>query len=118
METRDMLKESEVTQISEKLKSFGSLIDEVAYGRKDVKEIDSIAETVEKWLDDDQLNTFDRLMSYYILGQACNTQKCLTHDPSKAMFNHPLAMKEICCYRMTLRIVDDIKGCQGSVASA
>ena len=57
-----MLKESEVTQISEKLKSFGSLIDEVAYGRKDVKEIDSIAETVEKWLDDDQLNTFDRLM--------------------------------------------------------
>ena len=109
METRDMLKESEVTQISEKLKSFGSLIDEVAYGRKDVKEIDSIAETVEKWLDDDQLNTFDRLMSYYILGQACNTQKCLTHDPSKAMFNHPLAMKEICCYRMTLRIVDDIK---------
>lgn len=57
-----MLKESEITKISEKLRSFGSLIDEVSYGRKDVKDIDSIAETVEKWLDDNQLNAFDRFV--------------------------------------------------------
>ena len=109
MDIKEQLKESEVTKISEELRCFGSVIDEVAYGRKDVKEIVSIAETVEKWLKDGQLNAFDRLMSYYILGQAYNTQKCLTHNPSEAMFNHPLAMKEIYCYRMTLRIVDEVK---------
>ena len=109
MDVHEQLKESEVTQISEELKSFGSVIDKVLSRKNDIKKIDSIVETVEGWLKDGQLNTFDRLMSYYILGQAYNTQKCLTYDPSKAMFNHPLAMKEIYCYRMTMHIVDEIK---------
>lgn len=104
-----MLKESEVTQISEKLKSFGSLIDEVTYGRKDVKEIDSITETVERWLQNENLNTFDRLMSFYVLGQAYNAKKCLTVNPSQAMFNNSLVLKEIFCYRKTLNIAEEIR---------
>ena len=109
MELREQRKESEVTKTSEELRSFGLMIDEVKYGRKSICEIDSIVNTVEGWLRDSHLNTFDRLMSYYVLSQAYNAKKCLTHDPSQAMFNHPLVLKEIFCYRMTLRIAEEVK---------
>lgn len=109
MELREQLKESEVTKTSEQLRVFGLVIDEVKYGRKSIDEIDSIVNTVEGWLRDSQLNSFDRLMSFYMLSQAYNAKKCLTHDPSQAMFNHPLVLKEIFCYRMTLRIAEDVK---------
>ena len=109
MELREQLKESEVTKTSEQLRAFGLMIDEIKYGRKSVDEIDSIVDTVEGWLRDNQLNTFNRLMSYYVLSQAYNAKKCLTYDPSQAMFNHPLVLKEIFCCRMTLCMSDEIK---------
>ncbi len=109
MELREQLKESKVTKTSEKLRSFGLVIDEVKYGQKSISETDSIVSTVEGWLHDSQLNTFDRLMSYYVLGQAYNTIKCHKLCPSQAMFNHPLALKEIFCYRKTLNIAEEIR---------
>ena len=104
MDVQEQLKESEVTKTSEELKGFGSSINEVRAGQKSVGEVDTIINSVETLLKGGQLNTYDRLMSYYVLGQACNTKKCFTQDPSQAMYNHPLVMKELFCYRMTLRI--------------
>lgn len=109
MDVREQLKESEVTEKSESLSQFGSIIDEIKTGRRQVNEVEVIVETVEGWLKTDQLNTFDRLMSYYILGQAYNTKKCLTQDPVQAMFNNSLVLKEIFCYRKTLNIAEEIK---------
>ncbi|MBQ9286687.1 MAG: hypothetical protein IJ209_10480 [Bacteroidaceae bacterium] len=109
MEIKEQLKESEVTQTSEMLKGFGYVINEVMARRKPIEEVDSIIDAVEELLKGGQLNTFDRLMSYYVLGQACNTKKCFTQAPSQAMYNHPLMMNEIFCYRMTLRIADDVR---------
>lgn len=109
MDVREQLKESEVTEVSKKLKSFGLVIDEVKFGRRTIKDIDSIVATVEGWLQNENLNTFDRLMSFYVLGQAYNAKKCLTVDPSRAMFNNSLVLKEIFCYRKTLNIAEEIK---------
>lgn len=109
MDKYEQLKESVVTKTSKKLELFGFVIDEVKCGRKSIGEIDSIVRTVEGWLHDSQLNTFDRMMSYYVLGQAYNTKKCLTLSPSQAMFNQPLALKEIFCYRKILNIAEEIR---------
>lgn len=109
MDIQEQLKESEVTKTSEDLRNFGGVINEVRMRRKPISEVDNIIDAVEILLKDGQLNTFDRLMSYYILGHACNAKKCFTQDPSKAMYNHPLVMKEIFCYRMMLRIADEVK---------
>lgn len=109
MDVQEQLKESEVTKTSEELKGFGSSINEVRAGQKSVGEVDTIINSVETLLKGGQLNTYDRLMSYYVLGQACNTKKCFTQDPSQAMYNHPLVMKELFCYRMTLRIADEVR---------
>lgn len=109
MELREQVKEAEVTKVSEKLRDFGLVVDEVKYGRSSIKDIDSIVATVEGWLQDENLNTLDRLMSYYVLGQAYNTKKCLTVNPSQAMFNNSLVLKEIFCYRKTLSIAEEIR---------
>ena len=109
MDIKEQLKESEVTKTSEELLGFGSVIDDVKLGKKNVKDIEPIVKTVEGYLKNHSLNTFNRLMSYYLLGQAYNTQKCLTLEASQALFNHPLALKEIFCYRMTLQIGDEIR---------
>lgn len=109
MELLEQLRESEVTQTSEELKEIGSVINEIRSRRKPVEEVDTIINSVESLLKGGQLNTFDRLMSYYVLGQACNTKKCFTQDPSEAMYNHPLVMKEIFCYRMTLKIAEEVR---------
>ena len=109
MDVQEQLKESEVTRTSEELKEFGSVINEVRARRKPIEDVDTIINSVEALLRGEQMNTFDRLMSYYVLGQACNTKKCFTQDPSQAMYNHPLVMKEIFCYRMTLRIADEVR---------
>lgn len=110
MDIQEQLKESEVTQTSEELKEFDSVINEVRARRKPIEEVDTVINSVETLLKDGQLNIFDRLMSYYVLGQACNTKKCFTQDPSQAMYNHPLVMKEIFCYRMTLKITEEVRG--------
>lgn len=109
MELHEQMKETEVTKTSEELREFSLVIEGVKYGRKSVDELDSIVVTVEGWLRDGELNTFDRLMSYYILGHAYNAKKCLTVDPSQAMFNNPLVLKEVFCHRKTLNIVEEIK---------
>ncbi len=109
MELREQVKEAEVTKVSERLRDFGLVVDEVKYGRSSIKDIDSIVATVEGWLQDENLNTLDRLMSYYVLGQAYNTKKCLTVNPSQAMFNNSLVLKEIFCYRKTLSIAEEIR---------
>lgn len=104
----DALKESEVTATSDKLEEYGKFIDEVKRGNIEVSELDSMIETVERWLWEDQLNTFDKLMSYYVLGHAYCTKKCQQYTPSEAMYNNHLAMKEIYYYRMTLFVVNEI----------
>lgn len=109
MELREQVKEAEVTKVSERLRDFGLVVDEVKYGRSSIKDIDSIVATVEGWLQDENLNTLDRLMSYYVLGQAYNTKKCLTVNPSQAMFNNSLVLKEIFCYRKILSIAEEIR---------
>ena len=103
------MKEAEVTKASERLRDFGLVVDEVKYGRSSIKDIDSIVATVEGWLQDENLNTLDRLMAYYVLGQAYNTKKCLTVNPSQAMFNNSLVLKEIFCYRKILSIAEEIR---------
>ena len=81
MDVQEQLKESEVTKTSEELKGFGSSINEVRAGQKSVGEVDTIINSVETLLKGGQLNTYDRLMSYYVLGQACNSKKCFTQEP-------------------------------------
>ena len=109
MELREQVKEAEVTETSEKLRDFGLIVDEVKFGRRSIENLDSIVATVERWLPNENLNTFDRLMSFYVLGQAYNAKKCLTVNPSQAMFNNSLVLKEIFCYRKTLSIAEEIR---------
>lgn len=85
------------------------IVDEVKFGRRSIENLDSIVATVERWLPNENLNTFDRLMSFYVLGQAYNAKKCLTVNPSQAMFNNSLVLKEIFCYRKTLSIAEEIR---------
>ncbi|WP_025079296.1 hypothetical protein [Porphyromonas macacae] len=104
----DTLKESQVTETSDKLRVYSQLIEDVRIGQVDVSELDSIIDTVERWLLEGQLNTFNKLISYYVLGHAYCTKKCQQYAPSEAMYNNHLVMKEIYYYRMTLFVVDEI----------
>lgn len=104
----ETLRESQVTEISDKLRVYSQLIEEVKIGQVDVSELDSMIDTIEKWLLEGQLNTFDKLMSYYVLGHAYCTKKCQLYAPSEAMYNNHIAMKEIYYYRMTLFVVNGI----------
>lgn len=45
MELREQVKEAEVTKVSERLRDFGLVVDEVKYGRSSIKDIDSIVAT-------------------------------------------------------------------------
>ena len=104
----ETLRESQVTEISDKLRVYSQLIEEVKIGQVDVSELDSMTDTIERWLLEGQLNTFDKLMSYYVLGHAYCTKKCQLYAPSEAMYNNHIAMKEIYYYRMTLFVVNGI----------
>lgn len=104
----DALKESQVTETSDKLKEYSELVDKVRRGDREISELDSMIEQVERWLQEDQLNTFNKLLSYYVLGHAYYTKKCQLYAPSEAMYNNHIAMKEIYYYRMTLFVVNEI----------
>lgn len=49
MELREQVKEAEVTKVSERLRDFGLVVDEVKYGRSSIKDIDSIVGSVVKY---------------------------------------------------------------------
>ena len=108
-DVKGRMKEAEVTVKSEQLSSFGAAINDIKLGRRSHKELDVIIDTVEKWLRDCCLNTFDRLMAYHVLGHAYCAQKYIQIAPSEALYNNPIVLKEVYCYRITLNIVDEIK---------
>ena len=109
MDIKACMKEAEVTAKSEQLRDFGAAIDEIKLCRRSHEDIGVIIDTVEKWLKDCRLNTFDRLMAYHVLGHAYCAQKYMQVAPSEASYNNPIVLKEVYCYRITLSIADEIK---------
>ena len=100
--------ESQITERCYKLASFSSVIEGVRSGARALLELNSIFNEVEGWLNEKNLNLYERLMSYYILGYAYNTQRCLSTLPQKANFNDPMVWREVYCYRSIFRLVTEI----------
>ena len=108
-------KESQVTEKSLKLRDFSAVIESVKAGGQTLECLAPIIETVDGWLKDGDLNLFDKMMSYFILGHCYNTKRCLTLAPDKANFNDSLVWKEVFCYRITLRLASEV-GKKGVIA--
>ena len=101
-------KESQVTDISNQLVGFSATIEDVRDGKKDLSELDGIISTVNDWLKSGDLNLFDKLLSYYIIGHSYNTIRLFTISPQNANYNNPLVWKEVYCYRWTLHLASEI----------
>lgn len=105
METIDYsIKESQVTEKSNKLVGFAAIIEDVKQGKLPLSQLDTIISEVECWIKNDNLNLFDKLLSYYVLGHSYNAIRFLTLSPQLANYNDPLVLKEVFCYRWTLRL--------------
>lgn len=102
--------ESQVTEKSYKLKRFAKDIDSVKAGWLSLDRLDPIIDEVTSWLDDGELNLFDKMMSYYILGHCYNTRRYFTLNPAKAYYNDSLICKEVFCYRTSLLLTKEVEG--------
>ena len=102
------IKESQITERCYKLASFSSVIDSVRAREKALLELDVVFNEVEGWLDEKNLNLYERLISYYILGHAYNTKRSLSTSPQKASFNDPLVWREVYCYRSIFKLATEI----------
>lgn len=101
-------KESQVTEKSLKLRDFSIIIESVKGGARPLDSLNPIIEVIDGWLKDGELNLFDKMMSYFILGHCYNTKRCLTLSPEKANYNDSLVWKEVFCYRTTMRLAGEV----------
>lgn len=102
-------KESLVTEKSLKLRDFSSVIEMVKSGQEPLGKLNPIIDDVDGWLKEGDLNLFDKLMSFFVLGHCYNTKRCLTLDAGKASYNDSLVWKEVFCYRSTLRLSNEVR---------
>lgn len=102
-------KESQVTDKSLKLRDFSVVIESVRSGQQPLEMLEPIVEVIDKWLNEGNLNLFDKMMSYSMLGHCYNTMRCMMRDPGKAHFNDSLIWKEVFCYRTTLRLANEVE---------
>lgn len=100
--------ESKVTEKSQKLLEYSTVVDSIKARIVPLDRLDSIVAEVESWLAEGKLNLFDKMMSYFILGHCFGTIRCLTYDPSKAIYNDPLVWKEVHCYRASMRLTKEV----------
>ena len=108
MELKEQLKESEVTKTSVELQKQGSVVDEVLAGTKEADCLNPLVSNLNKMLEEEDINLFDRMLANYLLGHAYNAIVVKTCSPEDAQYNNPLVWKEVYCYRMALRYVDYI----------
>lgn len=101
-------KESQVTDISEKLNGYTILVDDVRAGKKDISALKPIINEIEGWINEGALNLFDRLLSYFVLSHSYGTIRYITKSPEKAYYNEKLAWKEVYCYRSTLNLINEV----------
>ena len=78
IDIKTSLKESGVTEFSYKLREFATTIDAVRNRSEDITVLDSIENDIIKNLESVEHNLLDRLLAYSLLGNLCNTKRCLT----------------------------------------
>lgn len=100
--------ESEITETTERLRKFGLQIDKIKMSNGGNDALASIITTIEGLIHEGELNLFNQLFSYYLLGQAYCTQKMISTDPSSAQFNNKLIWKEVFCYRKSLLLANEV----------
>lgn len=101
-------KESQVTDKSIKLRDFSSVLELVKSRVLPLDKLNPIIEVIDGWIKKGDLNLFDKMMSYFILGHCYNTKRCLTLDPGRANYNDSLIWREVFCYRTTLRLTSEV----------
>ena len=100
--------ESQVTEKSLKLQGFANDIECVKAGSLSLESLNPIIVEVDGWIKSDELNLFDKMMSYYILGHCYNTIRCLTFSPAIANYNDLLVWKEVFCYRTSFLLTKEV----------
>lgn len=100
--------ESQVTEKSLKLRGFSEDIDLVKSRSLPIDRLNPIVDEVDGWIKDGDLNLFDKMMSYYILGHCYNSRRQLTLDPAKANYNDLQIWKEVFCYRASLHLAKEV----------
>ena len=100
--------ESQITEKSLKLLEYSKVIDSVKARVLALDRLDSIIAEVECWLAEGKLNLYDKMMSYFVLGHCFGTIRCLTYNPSKAIYNDNLVWKEVYCYRTSMQLTKEV----------
>ena len=108
LDVSNSLKESRVTEYTYKLAEYASEIECVKSQAKDVDSLDSIEHEIRSKLDSNELNLFERLISYHLLGCIYNTKRILTLSAEKAYYNHEMVMKEVYAYRKQLLLAEEV----------
>ena len=71
MELKEQLKESEVTKTSVELQKQGSVVDEVLAGTKEADCLNPLVSNLNKMLEEEDINLFDRMLANYLLDVPC-----------------------------------------------
>lgn len=108
MELKGGIKEAEITETTMKLQAYGSDIEDVLAGKKDVDSLKTIISVLTKQLDEGNLNLFDKMLANYLLGESYNVLIQKTCSPQEAQFNNPIVWKAVYYYRMALLYVEGI----------
>lgn len=83
-------KESQITDTSEKLEDYSIVVEDVRAGKRKMSELKPIINEIESWINNCNINLFDRLLCYFILGHSYGTIRHLTISPKKAYYNETL----------------------------
>ena len=108
IDIKTSLKESAVTEFSYKLREFATAIDAVRNRSEDITVLDSIENDIIKYLESVEHNLLDRLLAYSLLGNLCNTKRCLTLSPEAAYYNNDLVVREVYYNRMILKLSKEV----------
>lgn len=108
MDLKDGIKEAEITKTTKMLQDYGSDIEAVLVGKKDIDSLETIISVMTKLLGEGNLNLFDKMLANYLLGESYNALIKKTCSAQEAQFNNPIVWKAIFFYRMALLYVKDI----------
>ena len=101
-------KESQINETLNVLLSFGAEIEEVKSGLKNISVLPGIIDYCRKKTADPKSDLTDLLFSYYILGQALSTKRCLTTSPAEVQFNSGDVWLEVLCYRKIFELFERV----------